>query len=48
MNNDRLQIRRLDAGYATAAHFVCVFRRETGMTPALWRRRHNSPNDSLP
>lgn len=29
-----------DAGYATAAHFVCVFRRETGMTPALWRKRH--------
>lgn len=29
-----------DAGYATAAHFVCVFRRETGMTPALWRKHH--------
>ena len=27
---------------------VCVFRRETGMTPALWRKRHNSPYDALP
>lgn len=28
-----------EVGYATAAHFVSVFRRETGKTPAHWRKR---------
>ena len=27
-------------GYADATHFIRLFRREYGVTPAAWRRRH--------
>ena len=29
-----------DLGIATAQHFATLFRRETGMSPTAWRKRH--------
>ncbi len=31
-----------DLGIATAQHFATLFRRETGMSPTAWRKRHPS------
>lgn len=44
--DERIDIIAERVGYADATHFIRLFRREHGMTPAAWRKRHGTGSDS--
>jgi AraC-like DNA-binding protein len=39
-SDEMIEIIAERVGYRDATHFIRVFRREHGMTPAAWRARH--------
>jgi AraC-like DNA-binding protein len=41
--DERVDVIAERVGYADATHFIRLFRREHGVTPAAWRARHRPP-----